>query len=226
MGFTPEQMGLMLDDVTFPVVDELMSLHAPEPSFLTFSTPGVAGFLQRRGRTVLADRRAFSHPFRGELPSGMEIRVAGPDDMLAFPPNRFGFIHLRWTSLGTNVMTNALRWLRPGGVLLVEAPDPYPALNMPRGPYQAVASAVVERLAMASASALPAQLIKHGMLGVGCKHSMPDAKASKALLTGLVEQGGSWPDLLETDLSNWPMDPATAIPFLMNVMAWGTKPTG
>lgn len=224
MSFTPERLALMLDEGTFPVVDDLMTLHSPEPSFLTFSSPGVAEVLNGYGRTVLADRSAFSDPFRGELPQGMEVRVAGPDDMMAFPPNRFGFVHLRWMPLGANVLLNAMRWLRPGGVLLVESPDPYPALSMGRGPYQAVASAVVERMGMVSSLSVPVNLFKLGLKGVGCRHSTPEAKASKALLTELVSRGGLWPDLLDADVHDWSHDPKSEVPFLMNVMAWGVKP--
>lgn len=223
MSFAPVLLGRMLDDSTFPVVDDLMALHGPEPSFLTFSATGVAEVLNGYGRTVLADRSAFSDPFTGERPQGMEVRVAGPDDLMAFPPNRFGFIHLRWLPLGANVLMNALRWLRPGGVLLVESPDPYPALNMARGPYQAVSSAAVERLGMVSSLPLPVNLFRLGLKGVGCKHSMPDKKASKELLTDLVKEGGVWPDLLDADVADWPHDPMSEVPFLANVMAWGVK---
>jgi hypothetical protein len=220
----PSLVTPMLDDGTFPVIDDLMARHAPEPSFLTFSAVGVAEVLNGYGRTVLADRSAFSDPFTGERPQGMEVRVAGPDDLMAFPPNRFGFIHLRWMPLGPNVLMNALRWLRPGGVLMVEAPDPYPALNMVRGPYQAVASAAVERMGLVSAAGLPVNLFRLGLRHVGCRYSTPDVKASMTLLTELVKEGGQWPDLLDADVRDWPHDPEAEVPFLANVMAWGVKP--
>lgn len=223
MSLAPSLVGRMLDDGTFPVIDDLMALHAPEPSFLTFSAIGVAEVLNGYGRTVLADRSAFSDPFATERPQGMEVRVAAPDDMMAFPPGRFGFIHLRWMPLGGNVWLNAMRWLRPGGVLLVEAPDPYPALNMARGPYQSVASAVVERLGLVSASGLPVSMFRLGLERTGCRYMTPDAKASTELLTDLVKQGDGWPDLLDADVRDWPHDPKTRVPFLMNVMAWGVK---
>jgi hypothetical protein len=222
--FDPRMLSAALDDATFPVLDDLMSHFGPEAPFLTFGALGVARSLTLYGRTVLADRDAFYDPFGGVREEGIEVRIAGPEDPLAFPPRRFGLVHLRWVPVGGNVIPNAVRWLKPGGVLLVEAADTYPGENLPRGPYQAVASAMADRLNSPSALGAPALLIKHGLQQVGCKHQLPATSAFQTLFQNLVEQGMPWSELLDQDVRDWVKDPVATTPSLMNVISWGVKP--
>lgn len=221
--FDPRLLGAALDDSAFPVIDELMEHFAPEPPFLTFGAPGAARGLSLYGRTVLADRDAFADPFNGAREEGIEVRVAGPEDPMVFPPRRFGLVHARWISLTGGVVPNLVRWLKPGGVLLVEAPDDYPARNLPRGPYQAVSEAVADRIELAPTVVIPGLLLRHGLLHVGLRHQLPLTGAFHTLLQRLVERGAPWPELAPEDLRDWPHDPVAKTPSLMNVLAWGVK---
>lgn len=214
----------MLDDAALPLVDSLVAQFKLKPPFLTFDSLSMAHALSARyGRTVLAGRGAFSRRHEQAREASIEVQVAGPEDALALPPGRFGLVHLRWTPVSSMVLLNAMRWLRPGGVLLVEAPDSYPALSLPRSPYQAVASAVVGRLPALNALDVPARLIGHGFVRVGCGHVEPEPGACRGLLGDLVEEGAPWPDLLEVDVRDWSSDPAADTPFLVSVSSWGMK---
>lgn len=221
--FDSRLLGAALDDSAFPVLDEVMEYFAPEPPFLTFGAPGAARALASYGRTVLADRDAFADPFHGAHEEGIEVRVAGPEDPMVFPPRRFGLVHARWAGLGGSVVPNLVRWLKPGGVLLVEVPDDYPARNLPRGPYQAVAEAVADRLSLPSSADVPGLLIRHGLTHVGCRHHQPVTSAFHTLLQKLVESGAPWPEVEDSDLRDWPHDPVGQTPAFMNVLAWGLK---
>lgn len=221
--FDSRMLSAALDDAAFPVLDDLMNYFAPDPPYLTFGAPGAARALALYGRTVLADRDAFADPFNGVREEGIEVRVAGPEDPMVFPPRRFGLVHLRWTSFGGNVLPNAMRWLKPGGVLLVESPDTYPAHNLPRGPYANTALAVIQRLNLPSSLTVPGLLMKHGFAHVGCKHESPVPAAFHTLLQHLIERGAPWPQVADADLKDWPHDPAATVPALMNVMSWGVK---
>lgn len=222
--FNPYRLSVMLDEEMLPLLGSLVEDLDPRAPLLTFGGLHVAEFLSNYGRTTLASRAAFSGVFEQARESGIEVRVAAPEEGLSLPPRRFGLVHTRWTPASANVIINAMRWLRPGGVLVVELPDTYPALSLPRSPYEAVASAAVSRLSLASSLDLPVRLIRHGLTGVRCRHMRPDVEASKDLLRDLVEQGAPWPDLLERDVAGWRQDPAADTPFLMNVVAWGIKP--
>jgi hypothetical protein len=215
-------LSAALDDAAFPVLDDLMNYFAPEAPFLTFGAPGAARALALYGRTVLADRDPFSESL-GTREEGVEVRVAGPEDPMVFPPRRFGLVHLRWTSFGGNILPNVMRWLRPGGVLLVESPDTYPAHNLPRGPYANVALAMVQRLNLPSSLAVPGLLMKHGFTHVGCKHESPVTGPFHVLFQHLIEQGAPWEGVEDADLKDWPHDPVAKTPALMNVMSWGVK---
>lgn len=222
--FDSVALSAALDDAAFPVLDHLMEYFAPEGPYLTFGAPGAARALSLYGRTVLADRDAFSDPFNGVRGEGIETRVAGPEDPLVFPPARFGLVHVRWmASLGGSVIPNLVRWLRPGGVLLVEAPDDYPARNLPRGPYQAVAEAVCDRLNLAPSVVIPGLLIRHGLTHVGCKHELPVGGPFQELLQTVIDWGAPWPDLRPEDLRDWRFDPVAVTPALTNVLTWGVK---
>lgn len=221
--FDSGSLSAALDDGLFTVLDELMEYFTPEPPFLTFGAPGAARVLSLYGRTVLADRDPFADPFGGTREEGVEIRVAGPEDPLVFPPGRFGLVHCRWILLGGSVLRNLIRWLRPGGVLLAEVPDDYPARNLPRGPYQAVAEAVCDRLDLPVSAAVPGLLVRHGLTHVGVRHQLPVTPAFQGLLKDLAERGAPWPDLRPEDLRDWPHDPVAQTPALTNVLVWGVK---
>lgn len=223
--FDSRLLSAALDDSAFPVLDEMMEYFVPEPPFLTFGSPGMAKILALYGRTVLADRDPFTDPFGGAREESIEIRVAGPEDPMVFPPRRFGLVHCRWTALTGSVVPNLIRWLKPGGVLLVEAPDDYPARSLPHGPYRSVAEAVADRLNLPSATDVPRLMLRHGLVHVGCRHQQPVAPAFHVLLQRLVEGGSPWPELKEGDLRDWPHDPVAQTPALMNVMTWGMKIT-
>lgn len=221
--FDSHLLSAALDDAAFPVLDDLMNYFAPEAPFLTFGAPGAARALGLYGRTVLADRDAFSDPFNGTREEGIEVRIAGPEDPMVFPPRRFGLVHARWIPLTGGTIRNLVRWLKPGGVLLVETPDPYPSQNLPAGPYRAVAQAVTGRMAMESSLDTPGLLLRHGLTHVGCKHESPVTSAFHVLLQRLAEQGAPWPELKDSDLRDWPHDPVAQTPALMNVLSWGLK---
>jgi hypothetical protein len=222
--FDSKMLSAALDDSAFPVLDHLMEYFAPEGPYLTFGAPGAARALSLYGRTVLADRDAFADPFNGVRSEGIEVRVAGPEDPLVFPPNRFGLVHVRWlASLNGSTIPNLVRWLKPGGVLLVEAPDDYPARNLPRGPYHAVAEAVTDRLNLPPAATIPGWLIRHGLTHVGCKHELPVTSHFHELLQAVIDWGAPWPDLVPEDLRDWRHDPVATTPALTNVLVWGLK---
>jgi hypothetical protein len=219
MYYDSSLLSAALDDAAFPIIDEMMEYHAPEPPFLTFAAPGAARALSLYGRTVLATRDIFG-PIREE---GVETRIAGPDDPMVFPPGRFGLVHARWTGFGGGTLRNLVRWLKPGGILLVEGPDCYPAHSIASGPYRSVAMAVSARLDLPHSLELPALLMRHGLDYVGCRHQAPVTSAFQTLLQSLIEQGAPWPELKTEDLRDWPKDPVARIPALMNVLAWGVK---
>jgi len=224
--FDSRLLSAALDDAAFPVLDDLMNYFAPEPPFLTFGAPGAARALALYGRTVLADRDAFADPFNGVREEGVEVRVAGPEDPMVFPPRRFGLVHCRWISLTGSTVPNLVRWLKPDGVLLVETPDPYPARNLPRGPYRQTAQAVADRMNLPSSLDTPALLLRHGLTHVGSKHESPVPAAFHVLFQRLIEQGAPWPEVKDDDLRDWPHDPVAQTPALMNVLSWGVKTTG
>lgn len=224
--FDSHLLSAALDDAAFPVLDDLMSLFAPEAPFLTFGAPGAARALSLYGRTVLADRDAFSDPFNGARQEGVEVRVAGPEDPMVFPPRRFGLVHVRWIPVGGGTIRNLVRWLKPGGVLLVENPAPYPAYSVPAGPYRSVAQAVVSRLGLPGGLDTPGLLLRHGLTHVGCKHESPLTSAFHVLFQRLALEGAPWPELEEKDLRDWPHDPVAQTPALMNILSWGVKTTG
>lgn len=217
-------LSAALDDAAFPILDEMMDYFTPDPPFLTFGAPGAARALSVYGRTVLAGRDIFYDPFKGNREEGIEVRTAGPEDPMVFPPRRFGLVHARWTSYGGNVLRNMTRWIKPGGVLLIEAPDCYPASSVANGPYRTVSEAVVKRMGSPTAEILPSLLIKHGLDFVGSRHQLPVTAAFHALLQNLIEQGSPWPEVSEGDLRDWPNDPASRTPALTNVLVWGVKP--
>lgn len=223
--FDPRLLDGALDDGTFPVIDEMMEYFAPEQPFLTFNSPGVARVLSSYGRTVLASRDHGGDPFSGFRSEGIETRVAGPEDPMVFPPRRFGLVHARWSSLSGSTVSNLVRWLKKDGVLLVEAPDDYPARNLPRGPYQAVAEAVADRLSLPLAVHLPGLLIRHGLTDVSCRHRLPSPRGFHPVFQALVSQGYPWPGVGEADLRDWPHDPVAQTAAFTNVMAWGRKTT-
>lgn len=223
-SFGSRLLSVALDDSAFPALDHIMENFAPEAPYLTFGSPGAARALSLYGRTVLVDRRLDGDPFDGDRPDGVEVRRAGPYDPLVFPAQRFGLVHARWIKFDTATLTNLTRWLRPGGVLLVEAPSDYPAAVMRMGPYRAVAQAVVERLNLDETQGLPARLIHHGLEHVGCRHEAPKSRGFHDLLKHLIHQGAPWPELHTADLRDWPQDPVSrTTPALMNVLAWGLK---
>lgn len=224
MVYDTRLLSAALDDGAFPVLDELMEYFAPQAPFLTFGGPDAARALAFHGKTVLADREAFDDPMGMARENGIEVRSARIEDPLVFPPRRFGLVHARWTSFTGAAMGNLVRWVRPNGVLLIEGPDCYPAVNMARGPYRNVASAVADRLGAPVSADLPALLIRHGFMHVGSRHQLPVASAFQALLQNLIERGAPWPELAEADLRDWPHDPVTRTPALTNVLAWGMKP--
>lgn len=222
--FDSRLLSAALDDAAFPVLDELMEYFAPEAPFLTFGAPGAARALSLYGRTVLADRDAFADPFNGAREEGIEVRVAGPEDPMVFPPRRFGLVHARWLpSFGGNVISNLVRWLKPGGVLLMEAPDDYPARNLPGGPYRTVASALCDRLSLPGTAPLPGLLIRHGLTHIGARHQLPVTSAFHVLFQALAERAAPLHEVPAADLRDWPHDPVAQTPALMNVMAWGLK---
>lgn len=222
--FDSRLLSAALDDAAFPVLDELMEYFAPEGPFLTFGAPGAARALSLYGRTVLADRDPFADPFNGTREEGIEVRIAGPEDPMVFPPRRFGLVHARWLpSFAGNVLSNLVRWLKPGGVLLIEAPDDYPARNLPRGPYQAVSEALCDRMNLPSSAPLPGLFIRHGLTHVGLRHQLPATAPFHVLFQHLVERGSPWPELEDADLRDWPHDPVAQTPGLTNVLAWGLK---
>lgn len=221
--FDPRVLSSALDDTTFACIDELMDTFAPEGPFLTFGSAGAARALSLYGRTVLASRDAFEDPFNGIREDNIETRVAGPEDPMVFPPHRFGFVHARWVSLSGGTLRNLTRWLRKGGVLLVEAPDDYPARNLPRGPYQNVAESIADRLALPSTANLPGLLMRHGLTSVSCRHQLPMAAASQVMFQRLVEQSEPWHPAMQADVRDWPHDPVARTPAFTNVLAWGLK---
>jgi SAM-dependent methyltransferase len=221
--FDSAALSAALDEATAPVIDHLMDYFAPESPYLTFGAPGAARTLSMYGRTVLADRDPFGDPFNGVREEGIEVRVAGPEDPLVFPPGRFGLVHARWTGFAGSVVPNLVRWLRPGGVLLLETPDDYPARNLPRGPYQAVSEAVCDRLDVALSVALPGRLVRHGLLHVGVRHELPSVRPFHDLLEAALRAGAPWPQIEQADLEDWRSDPVAATPALTNVMVWGVK---
>jgi hypothetical protein len=224
MLFDPRLLSAALDDSAFPVLDHLMEYFAPEAPYLSFGSPGAARTLSAYGRTVLAYRDPFRDPFDGERCEGVEVRTAGPWDPLVFPAQRFGLVHARWIKFDPATLSSLVRWLRPGGVLLIESPDDYPAAVIRTGPYRAVAQAVTERLKLESAHDLPARLIRHGLEHVGCRHEAPDRGGFHELLKHFIEQGTPWPEVHPADLRDWMKDPvARTSPAMMNVLAWGLK---
>lgn len=220
MTYDSSLLSAALDDAAFPILDEMMEYYAPEPPFLTFGAPGAARAMSIYGKTVLADR----DPFNETREEGIEVRIAGPEDPMVFPARRFGLVHARWIPYGGSVIHNLVRWLKPGGVLLVEGPDGYPAANIPTGPYRTIAEAMMVRMDEPSSLNLPALLMKHGLDFVGCRHQSPMTEPFQALFQSLIEQGAPWPEVPYADLQDWPHDPVARIPALMNVMAWGVKP--
>jgi len=223
--FDSRLLSAALDDSAFPVIDEMMEFFGPEPPFLTFGAPGAARVLSSYGRTVLADRDPFSNPFSATREEGIEIRVAGPEDPMVFPPKRFGLVHCRWLPLGGSTLRNLIRWIRPGGLLLVEQGDDYPVRNLPRGPYHSIAEAVADRLHLPGAAELPGLLMRHGLTHVGCRHQLPATGAFHVLLQHLIESGAPWPEVIDSDLRDWVHDPVAQTPAFMNVTAWGLKTT-
>lgn len=223
MTFPPQLLSAALDDAVFPVLDHIMDWFAPEGPYLTFGGAGPAGALAAYGRTVLAQREAFADAFEGERLAGVEVRIAGPYDPLVFPRGRFGIVHARWTGFDGGALTNLVRWLRPGGVLLIEAPDDYPAGVLKNGPYRSVSQAVLERLRLQPALDLPAHLMRHGLTYVGCRHEAPVGGGFHALLRDLIERGAPWPEIHPADLRDWTDDPVSRTPALMNILAWGLK---
>lgn len=221
--FKPELLSDALDDASFPVLDHIMDWFVPEGPYLTFAGAGSARALAYYGRTVLVQRDPFTDPFEGEDFHEVEVRIAGPHDPLVFPAGRFGFVHARWINFDGGCLTNLTRWLRPGGVLLVEAPDDYPAGVLEKGPYRSVAQAVTERLDLQPALDLPARLMRHGLVHVGCRHEAPVTGSFHVLLDDLIKQGNPWPEVSTADLRDWPKDPVARIPALMNILAWGIK---
>lgn len=223
--FSPRLLSDALDDTTFPTLDNLMEYFAPEAPYLTFGAPGVARTLSSYGRTVLAHRPFSEGALLEERIPEVEIRIAGPNDHLVFPPGRFGFVHARWAPMNPATLTNLIRWLRPGGVLLVEAPDDYPSAALAAGPYRAVAQAIMERLNLPGALDLPARLMRHGLMHVGCRHEAPVGPGFHGLLKHVLHQGAPWPEVTTADLRDWPSDPvARTSPAMMNILAWGLKP--
>lgn len=223
--FSPRLLSDALDDTTFPVLDNLMEYFAPEAPYLTFGAPGVARTLSSYGRAVLAYRPFAEDSLLEERIPEVEVRIAGPNDHLVFPPGRFGLVHARWTSVNQATLANLVRWLKPGGVLLVEAPDDYPAATLAEGPYRAVAQAVMERLNLPGALDLPARLMRHGLVHVGCRHEAPIGDGFHSLLRHVINQGSPWPEVSTADLRDWPNDSvARNSPAVMNILAWGVKP--
>lgn len=223
--FDSRLLSAALDDAAFPVLDDLMNYFAPDPPYLTFAAPGAARALSLYGRTVLADRDPFSSPFGSSGEQGIEVRIAGPEDPMVFPPRRFGLVHARWIPLNGPTIRNLVRWLKPGGVLLVESPDLYPARNLPGGPHRSLAQAVADRLRLPSTLDTPGLLMRHGLTHVGCKHESPVTSAFHVLFQHLIESGAPWPEVSDSDLRDWAHDPTAQTPAMMNVLSWGLKTT-
>lgn len=221
--FHPQLLSAALDDDGFPALERVMDQFAPEGPYLTFGAPGAARALNEYGPTTLAYRNAFSDHFQEGQRDGVEVRFAGPEDPMVFPPRRFGLVHARWIRFDPNTLANLVRWIRPGGLLLVEAPDDYPSGVLEEGPYSRVAQALASRMRLDSVLDLPARLMHHGLDFVGCEHQSPVTDDFKILMNQLLEQGLPWTELDENDLRDWPHDPASRVPALMNVLAWGTK---
>lgn len=223
--FPPQLLSDTLDDSVLPALDSLIEYFAPESPYLTFDAPGVAHALSSYGRTVLAHRpRVDEWRLDEALLGGVEVRFAGPSDPLAFPPGRFGLVHARWARSDPVVLSNLTRWLRPGGVLLVEAPDWYPAGALQPGPYRTVVQAAMKRINLPDSLDLPARLMRHGLRYVGCRHEAPIGQGFHELLKYVLDLGAPWPEIDLADLQNWKDDPAARIqPAVMNILAWGMK---
>jgi hypothetical protein len=221
--FSSELLSSALDDASFTALDHVMDWFAPEGPYLTFAGPSAAHALSTYGRTVLAQWDSSPAVLDGHDLTDVEIRHAGPYDPLVFPAGRFGIVHARWSRVEGGALTNLTRWLRPGGILLVEAPDDYPAGVLPKGPYRSVAQAALERLQLQPALDLPARLMRYGLDYVGCRHEAPVGDAFQVLLRDLLERGTPWPEIHAADLRDWANDPAAKTPALMNIIAWGLK---
>jgi hypothetical protein len=222
--FPPQLLSAALDDGTLSALDNLIEYFAPEGPYLTFGAPEVARTLSSYGRTVLAHRSFSADLLPEERVPEVEVRIAGPADPLVFPPARFGLVHARWVSMGPATLANLTRWLRPGGVLLVESPDAYPVAALREGPYRNVMQALVRRMELPGSLDLPAQLMRHGLTYVGCKHEAPIGDGFHGLLKHVLDQGAPWPEILAADLDGWTNDPkARKHPAIMNVLAWGMK---
>ncbi|MFE0472545.1 hypothetical protein ACFW2V_13115 [Streptomyces sp. NPDC058947] len=224
--FPPRLLSGALDDNTFPTLDNLIEYFAPEGPYLTFGAPEVARTLASYGRTVLAHRAFGGDPLLDDRIPEVEVRIAGPRDPMVFPPGRFGLVHARWIPTDSVTLSNLIRWLRPGGVLLVEAPDAYPVQALPKGPRRSVTQAIIERMNLPGALDLPARLMQQGLRYVGCKHEAPIGDGIQALLEHLLRLGSPWPEIAEEDHRDWIGDEAARhTPALMNILAWGMRPS-
>lgn len=202
---------------------QIRMTYSPEAPFLTFGSPGMAAYLDEMGPTVLASNSTTPYSFQGSWGDSVKIKFADLADPKAFDEEEFGFVHIRrWGRRGKGDVANAVRWLKPGGVLLVESPDCYPVDVLPRGPYQAVASAFMDRVGMPQSLTLPMRLMAAGLTFVGCEHRTPEFGAARDFLEHRLEQD-VWPDLLAEDLAGWRKDAEATRPYVMNVVAWGWK---
>lgn len=85
--------------------------------------------------------------------------------------------------------------------------------------------AAMERLDLPSALDLPARLMHHGLMHVGCRHEAPVGPGFHSLLKQVISQGSPWPEVATADLRDWLRDPvARTSPAVMNILAWGVKP--
>lgn len=213
----------MLDYGTLTTLNYLMASYSPQAPYLTFDSPSVAEALSSHGQTHCA-MAPFSDEFCSPS-SSLYVKEETIYNPLAYVPRNFGLIHARWFNPDASVFRSLINWLRPGGVLLVELPESYPARSLPHGPYRAVSSAVAVRYEYPPLQDLPGRLMRHGMQEVGARHEQPSRAGYQLFLQGLIEMGSPW-NLDDEVLADWPSDPSARSSSLMNVLAWGVKPEG
>lgn len=166
-----------LDPTTFRRIE---ALH-PQPGWrcleIGAATGSVARWLARRcpaGTTVATDMSLLHFGSVGESNLQSIVHDVTTD---TFPDASFDFIHARYVfaHLRTrdDVIARALRWLVPGGILMLEEPADFPIQHSPDAEYREVTNAINGVLVSRGGSDLdwartfPRPLAAHGFLDIG-----------------------------------------------------------
>jgi SAM-dependent methyltransferase len=181
----------MLDPGTF----RRLAALEPRPEWrcleIGAGTGTVARWLARRcpdGRVVATDLDVSY--LKGASERNLEAMV---HDVTVdeFPEGSFNLIHARWVFMHLRerdaVLQRVVRWLVPGGWLLLEEGTDFAIASSPHAAYRkfmTVAAAMVrERLGMDMtwSRAFPAQLVRAGLTEVGCDGDWPGLRGGDAM---------------------------------------------